>query len=335
MGITVVGVDKLCQTPNNQTNTNLQCTHGSVPQVGDVVMIEAVLVIPGSGTTNDFTLPAGWTLSGTAIDAGTTSVRASVFRKVWAGGDTLPNLQWSASVPGSAMALVKIRRGVDSANPVPAKSISVHAGTGAARVTGSITTTAGAVIEYGFGDRSGSTFTLPASPAAGSGDTVLSNTPLAGNIGLGSFAIPGVSPAGTYSRNVTASVATSIGVSWIYALNPSAAGSPPSVDAGADATIDPNLVDSFTITANASDADGTIASYLWEDITGAPVTIAGAGASRTIAVPRLTAGVTKTYRVTVTDNSGLTATDTVVITVLPHTRWRKTATGLQALRRPL
>lgn len=333
MSITTVGVDKLCQTANNQTNTNLQCTHSSVPQVGDVVMIEAVLVIPGTGTTSDFTLPAGWTLTGTAMDAGTTSVRASVFRKVWANGDTLPNLQWSLA--GSAAALVKIRRGVDTSNPIPVKSISVHAGTGAARVTGSITTTAGSVIEYGFGDRSGSTFTLPASPAAGSGDTVLSNTPLAGNIGLGSFAIPGVSPAGTYSRNVTASVATSIGVSWIYSLNPSAAGAPPTVDAGPDATVDPNLVDSFVLSAAASDSDGTIAAYLWEDVTNAAVAVPGGGSSRTVAVPRSVQQVVKTYRVTVTDNSGLTATDTVVVTILPHTRWRKTAGGLTALRRPL
>lgn len=333
MSIITVGVDKLCQTANNQNNTNLQCTHGSVPQVGDVVMIEAVLIIPGSGTTSDFTLPAGWTLTGTAMDAGTTSVRASVFRKVWANGDTLPNLQWSLA--GSAMALVKIRRGVDSANPVPVKSVSVHAGTGAARVTGSITTTAGSIIEYGFGDRSGSTFTLPASPAVGSGDTVLSNTPLAGNIGLGSFAIPGVSPAGTYSRNVTASVATSIGVSWIYALTPSAAGIAPTVDAGPDATVDPNLSDTFVLSATASDPDGSIASYLWEDITGAATPVAGNGSSRIIAVTRSTQGSIRTYRVTVTDNSGLTSTDTIVITLLPHTRWEKTANGLKALRRPL
>lgn len=330
MSITVVGVDKLNQTPNNQTNTNLQCTHDSVPQVGDVVMIEAVLTIPGTGTTSDFTLPAGWTLTGTAMDAGTTSVRASVFRKVWANGDVLPNLQWSLA--GACAALVKIRRGVDTATPVVVKSVDVHAGTGAARTTNSITIPSGStgVIEYGFGDRSGSTFTKGTS-----GDTTLSNTPLAGNIGLGSFAVPGVSPAGTYVRSATASVATSVGVSWIYALNPSAAGAPPTVNAGADATVDPNLVDTFTITAVASDSDGTIASYLWEDITGAAVTVAGAGASRTINVPRTTAGSVKTYRVTVTDNSGLTATDTVVITVLPHTRWEKTATGMKALRRPL
>lgn len=330
MSIVPIGVDKLCQTANNQNNTNLQCTHGSVPQVGDVVMIEAVLIIPGSGTTSDFTLPASWTLTGTAMDAGTTSVRASVFRKVWASGDTLPNLQWSLA--GSAMALVKIRRGVDSNNPVLAKSVAVHAGTGAARTTATVTIPAGStgVVEYGFGDRSGSTFTPGTST-----DTTLSNTPLAGNIGLGSFAVPGVSAAGNYTKAATATVSTSIGVSWIYALTPSTAGIPPTVDAGPDATVDPNLSDTFVLSATASDVDGTIASYLWEDITGAATQVAGNGSSRVVGVTRSTQGSVRTYRVTVTDNSGLTANDTVVITILPHTRWEKTAYGMKALRRPL
>lgn len=97
----------------------------------------------------------------------------------------------------------------------------------------------------------------------------------------------------------------------------------PTANAGADFTVDPNKVDSFTLNVTAADSDGTIASYLWEDITSGAVTLSGSGSSRTVNVERSRAQASKTYRVTVTDNGGLTAADTVIVTVLPHTRWTK------------
>jgi hypothetical protein len=109
----------------------------------------------------------------------------------------------------------------------------------------------------------------------------------------------------------------------------------PVVNAGADLIVDPNLDDSFLLNAIASDSDGTIASYLWEDITGTPVTIAGTGSSRVVSVSSLRSplGKTATYRVTVTDNAGAVTSDTVVVTVLPHTAWLKSGSVLQAIRR--
>lgn len=323
--ITRVGTDNTCANPNTLTNTSLALTHGSTPAINDTVIVEAVLLAVGTGTSNDFTTPTGWTLVGTAFDAGTPSIRLSVFEKKWASGDTLPTLTWPNA--SQAVAVVKIRRGVDLTTPVPQASVVVHAGTSTARTSGTITTTQDGVIEYAFADRSGSTFTK------GTGtDDSLASVLLSTSASLASFAVPGVSVAGTYTKTATATANTSVGASAIYELKPGS-GVPPTVSAGGDATVDPNVDDTFTITATASDADGTIASYLWEDITSTPTTVVGSGASRTINVPRSVTGTTKTYLCTVTDNSGLTSNDSVVITVLPHTRWRKTASGLQATRR--
>lgn len=104
------------------------------------------------------------------------------------------------------------------------------------------------------------------------------------------------------------------------------------VNAGLDRTVDPNIVDTFELVAVAS-SGLAITSYLWEDITSTPATIAGSGPSRTVPVPHSALSLTKTYRVSVTDSGGATVIDTVAITFLPHTRWRKTTNSLVALRR--
>lgn len=114
-----------------------------------------------------------------------------------------------------------------------------------------------------------------------------------------------------------------------------AANAAPIPDASADFTVDPNVAGTFTLTGSATDPDGTIASYVWDDITGTPTTVPGSGATRTVTIPTSTSGSTRTYRLTVTDNGGAVSTDTVVVTVLPHTRWLFTSGGLIPIRRAL
>jgi hypothetical protein len=97
------------------------------------------------------------------------------------------------------------------------------------------------------------------------------------------------------------------------------------VNASGNATPIVNAGDDFTIvlpsnstslTATASDPDGTIASYSWVKIigpTGGLITSPSAG---TTGITGLTQG-SYTYRVTVTDNLGATATDEVQVNVIP------------------
>lgn len=87
----------------------------------------------------------------------------------------------------------------------------------------------------------------------------------------------------------------------------------PTVNAGANKTI--NLpTNSTNITATASDADGTIAAYLWEKVSGPAATLANTTNS-TVSITNLLAG-TYVFRVTVTDNAGGKASDDVTVTVV-------------------
>ncbi len=86
----------------------------------------------------------------------------------------------------------------------------------------------------------------------------------------------------------------------------------PLVNAGADKSITlPENSTSFT--ATASDADGTITTYLWEQLSGPEVVLSGS-ATATLSLANLAVG-NYTFRVSVTDNEGGTASDQVSLTV--------------------
>ncbi|MBX2963560.1 MAG: tandem-95 repeat protein [Cyclobacteriaceae bacterium] len=96
-------------------------------------------------------------------------------------------------------------------------------------------------------------------------------------------------------------------------VNAAAVNQPPVANAGPDITV--NLpTSSVNITGSGSDPDGTIASYLWEKISGPSVTIANAN-TPTVSLTALVAG-TYVFRLTVTDNQGATAFDEVTINVV-------------------
>src|SRR5581483_3404489 len=92
----------------------------------------------------------------------------------------------------------------------------------------------------------------------------------------------------------------------------------PVANAGPDQSV---KINATTVTLNGSasnDADGTIASYQWQQIGGTPtVTLTGANtATPTFHAPNSAA--TLTFRLTITDNSGVSAQDTVVISVVAN-----------------
>lgn len=88
----------------------------------------------------------------------------------------------------------------------------------------------------------------------------------------------------------------------------------PIVDAGIDQTIQ-LPINSVGVVSVASDVDGTVNSYNWSKLSGPTATIVTPTNSSTT-ITNLTAG-NYTFRVTVTDNQGATATDNVQIIVLP------------------
>lgn len=86
---------------------------------------------------------------------------------------------------------------------------------------------------------------------------------------------------------------------------------PPTVDAGPDRTI--FLGQSTTLTASATDTDGTVASYTWTKVSGPAATLTGTGASRTFTPADVG---TYVFAATATDDDGATsAPDQVTVNV--------------------
>ncbi len=117
------------------------------------------------------------------------------------------------------------------------------------------------------------------------------------------LAIGGRNSDGSYNlRSVTVSSGGSI------------ANQAPVANAGADRTITLPTNSASLNGSGSSDADGTIASYLWQQISGPSTSTLSSTTAASITVSNLVQGV-YSYRLRVTDNGGLTANDTVRVTV--------------------
>ncbi|EKO3398323.1 chitinase [Vibrio fluvialis] len=91
----------------------------------------------------------------------------------------------------------------------------------------------------------------------------------------------------------------------------------PTANAGAAQTVTGPV--SVTLDGSASkDSDGTIASYLWEQTSGAAVTLSNANAAQaSFTAPEVTSEQALTFKLTVTDNEGASASANVTVTVKP------------------
>jgi P2-related tail formation protein len=87
----------------------------------------------------------------------------------------------------------------------------------------------------------------------------------------------------------------------------------PNANAGPNRTIT-LPTSSATLNGSGTDADGTIATYLWQQVSGPSTSLLSATNTAVITVSTLHAGV-YTYRLTVTDNDGATDLDLVTVTV--------------------
>ena len=88
---------------------------------------------------------------------------------------------------------------------------------------------------------------------------------------------------------------------------------PPTANAGNNITLT-LPTNSTTLNGSGTDADGTIASYAWTRVSGPTTFTLGTANAATTTLTNLVQGI-YVFRLTVTDNSGATATDDVTVTV--------------------
>jgi hypothetical protein len=87
---------------------------------------------------------------------------------------------------------------------------------------------------------------------------------------------------------------------------------PPTASAGADQRVNPGAT--VNLTGSGTDSDGTIASYQWTQKSGTTVVLSGASTTNASFTAPGTGG-TLTFLLTVTDNAGVTGTDSVNVVV--------------------
>ena len=157
----------------------------------------------------------------------------------------------------------------------------------------------GSIVQYQWTQIAGPTITL-----------------LGANSANGSFTAPTLTEVQTLTLQLTvtdneaaiASDTVSIIVKPVNLL--------PTVNAGAQQTIDEQTT--VNLNANASDDDGSIVQYQWTQIAGSAATLLRANSTNaSFIAPTLTETQTLTLQLTVTDNEAAIATDTVNIIVNP------------------
>jgi hypothetical protein len=187
-----------------------------------------------------------------------------------------------------------------SSTPPPNQNPTANAGA-------DITTTSTSVTLNGSGsDPDGSIVSYAWSKVSGSGGTITSPN-------SASTTVTGLS-AGTYTFRLTVTddkgATASDDVNITVNSSPPPPNQSPTANAGADVT---TTSTSVTLNGSGSDPDGSIASYAWSKVSGSGGTITSPNSAATT-ITGLSVG-TYTFRLTVTDDKGATASDDVTITV--------------------
>jgi len=101
---------------------------------------------------------------------------------------------------------------------------------------------------------------------------------------------------------------------WISSLTSCLNNQVPTASAGSDQSVDEGAV--VSLSGSGADSDGSIASYSWTQDSGTAVTITGADTQNaSFTAPMLAVTEDLVFSLTVTDDGGVTASDTVTITV--------------------
>src|SRR5215204_2381658 len=118
--------------------------------------------------------------------------------------------------------------------------------------------------------------------------------------------------AGVQKIRIQSSAAPGWNINWLEFVQTGVTNQTPTANAGADQTIT-LPVSTVTLSGSGADVDGSIVSYTWSKVSGGTATITSSSSASTT-VTGLAQG-SYTFRLTVTDNGGATASDDVVVIV--------------------
>ena len=267
----------------------------------NVTLPTSTVVLSGSGSDPDGTINTySWThISGpaaTLTNTNTSTLTASgLVQGIYTFRLTVTD---DSGISASDDVIVTVNPEVVNAAPVVSvgSDITITLPVNSTNITGTATDSDGSVVSYAWTQRSGpSTATL-------TGTSTVTLT-AAGLI------------EGTYKFRLT--VQDDDGASSFdevnVIVNPEAVNNPPTANAGTDITV--NLpTNSTSIAGSGSDSDGTIASYLWEQLSGPSATLANTD-KPTVTISEMTEGMYE-FRLTVTDDDGATGFDNVIVSVI-------------------
>src|SRR5215213_9223648 len=118
--------------------------------------------------------------------------------------------------------------------------------------------------------------------------------------------------AGVQTIRIQSSAAPGWNINWLEFVQTGVTNQTPTANAGTDQTIT-LPVSTVTLSGSGADVDGSIVSYVWSKVSGGTATITSSSSASTT-VTGLAQG-SYTFRLTVTDNGGATASDDVVVIV--------------------
>ncbi len=201
----------------------------------------------------------------------------------------------------TATDVAKVTVSAAPAPPVPVANAgadqTITLPTNSVTLSGSGSETNGTIVSYAWTETSGpSTATIASGSAA--------QTSVAGLVqGVYTFQLTVKDNSGNTATDVAK-----------VTVNAAVAG-PPSADAGSAQTITLPL-NSVTLSGSGSETNGTITGYSWTQVSGPSQATIGSASSATASAGELVQG-SYVFKLTVTDNSGVTANATVTVTVNP------------------
>jgi gliding motility-associated-like protein len=254
--------------------------------------------IAGSATVQNATV-SSYAWSKVSGPAGTMANATSPTLSLTNLGEGISVYKLLVTASNGEMATDEVTITVIGSNKAPTANagpdIAIALPTNSVTITGIGTDTDGSITGYSWAKTSG-----PAATQSGTSTATLKLTTM-------------VAGTYTYSFKVTDNIGATATDDVKIVVSSSAVNQLPVVNAGTDKII--NLPTNTTnITATATDADGSIASYLWEKVSGPTATLTTITSS-TVGIASLVAG-NYVFRITVTDNSGGKATDDISVNVV-------------------